>query len=87
VVSRDIPPIPPVPAVFNQRVVDVRSVQQEHVSKGAPVLVETVRLERVFLRKARSEAACLALVSYTTHCSSWSHQGSSNALRVSDVIA
>ena len=44
-------PIPPAPAVFDQRVVDVRSVRQEHVSKSSPVLVETVSLERDFFSK------------------------------------
>ena len=34
--------IPPAPAVFDERVIDVGAIQQEHISKGAPVLVEIV---------------------------------------------
>ena len=29
-----MPPIPPAPAVFNQRVIDVGALEQEHISMG-----------------------------------------------------
>ena len=38
-------PIPPTPAIFDERVIDVGAIQQEHISKGAPVLVLSVGLE------------------------------------------
>jgi hypothetical protein len=38
-------PIPPAPAAFDQRMIDVGAIEQEHVSKGAPVLVLAVGLE------------------------------------------
>ena len=45
-IARHILPIPPAPAAFDQRVVDVGAIEQEHVSKDAPVLVLAVGLER-----------------------------------------
>lgn len=39
-------PIPPTPTVFDQRVVDVSAIHQEHISKGAPILVLAVGIER-----------------------------------------
>ena len=45
-VSRRILPIPPAPAVLDERVVDVGAIGQEHISKGASVLVEAVSQER-----------------------------------------
>ena len=38
-------PIPPAPAVFDECVVDVRAIAQEHVSQRAPELVLAVGLE------------------------------------------
>jgi hypothetical protein len=38
-------PIPPAPAVFDKCVIDVGAIQQEHVSKGTPILVLAVSLE------------------------------------------
>jgi hypothetical protein len=32
-------PIPPAPAVFDQRVVDIRAIGQEHIGNGVRVLV------------------------------------------------
>ena len=48
-IPRRILPIPPAPAVFDQRVIDVGAIGQEHIGKGAPVLVVAVGLERDFL--------------------------------------
>jgi hypothetical protein len=42
-ISRRILPIPPAPAVFDLHVIDVGSIRQEDITKGAPVLVEAVR--------------------------------------------
>ena len=39
---RCILPIPPTPASLDEFLIDVRSIRQKHVSKGAPVLVEAV---------------------------------------------
>ena len=36
-ISRRILPIPPAPAVFDQCVIDVGAIQQEHIGKGAEV--------------------------------------------------
>ena len=47
-------PIPPAPAILNEYVVDVRSVPQEHVSKGASVLVKTVSMERDFFTEDKT---------------------------------
>ena len=44
--------MPPAPALFDQRVVDVSAIRQDHVSKGARVLVVTECFERDFLRAA-----------------------------------
>lgn len=44
-VCRRILPIPPTPTVFDQRMVDVSAIQQEDVSKGAPVSVLAVGLK------------------------------------------
>src|SRR5215831_1417018 len=44
-ISRRILSIQPAPAVFNEYVVDVVAIEQEHISKGAPVLVLVVGLE------------------------------------------
>ena len=43
-IPRGILPIPPTPAIFDERVIDVGAIQQEHISKGAPVLVLSVGL-------------------------------------------
>ena len=40
---RRILPIPPAPAVIDQHVIDVGSIRQEDITKGAPILVEAVR--------------------------------------------
>jgi hypothetical protein len=37
--ARRIFPIPPAPALFDQQVIDVGAIRQEHIPKGAPVLV------------------------------------------------
>ena len=39
---------PPAPAVFDQRIVDVGAIRQEHIGKGTPVFVEALRLEGDF---------------------------------------
>ena len=44
-ISRRIFPIPPTPAVLDEHVVDVSSVPQVHVCKGAPVLILPVGLK------------------------------------------
>ena len=46
-IPRRILPIPPAPApaVFDECVIDVGAIKQEHVSKGASVLVLAVGLE------------------------------------------
>ena len=41
--------IPPTPAIIDEHVIDVGGIQQEYVCKGAPVLVEAVRLEGDFI--------------------------------------
>jgi hypothetical protein len=41
-------PIPPAPDVFEQRVIDVGAIRQDHISKGAPVLVVAVGLDGDF---------------------------------------
>lgn len=41
-------PIPPVPAVLDQCVIDVRAIGHEHIGNGALVLVETLRLLKGF---------------------------------------
>ena len=38
-------PIPPAPAFFDECVINVGAIQQEHISKSAPVLVLAVGLE------------------------------------------
>ncbi len=55
--------VPPAPAVFDQHVIDLGTIGQEHVSKGALVLVEAVLLDRDFFPNARSATACLARLS------------------------
>jgi hypothetical protein len=40
---------PPASAVFDQGVIDVIAIRQEHIGKGVLVLVEAVRLERDFI--------------------------------------
>ena len=40
--------------------IDVRAIRQQHIGKGALILVVTVGLERDFLPKPRSATACLA---------------------------
>jgi hypothetical protein len=42
---RRILPIPPAPTIFDQRVIDVGAIGQDHVSRGAFVLVVTIGLE------------------------------------------
>jgi hypothetical protein len=37
--------MPPAPAVFDQRVIDVGAIGQDHVSNGALVLVEAIGLK------------------------------------------
>jgi len=58
-IARRILPIPPAPAVYDERVIGVCAVLEEHNGDGAPVLVLTMRLKRDFFSKA--EATCLAL--------------------------
>ena len=41
-ITRRILPIPPAPAVFDQRVVNVGAIAQEHIGKGTLVLVLAV---------------------------------------------
>ena len=61
-IARRIRPIPPAPALLDEFLIDVCSIRQDYVSKGALVLVLAVRLKRDFFPKARAEAACLALL-------------------------
>jgi len=44
-------PIPPAPAVFDQRVIDVRTIFQDHISNSSVILVLAECLERDFLPK------------------------------------
>ena len=41
-------PVPPAPAVFDQRIVNVGAIRWKYIGKGAPVLVKAMRLERDF---------------------------------------
>ena len=52
-------PIPPTPAVYDQCVVDICAIQQKHISKSAPVLVEAVSLERHVLTKDQLRSGLL----------------------------
>ena len=38
--------VPSAPAIFDKLVIEVGAIRQEHIGKGAPILVETVSLER-----------------------------------------
>ena len=49
-------PIPPTPAVFDQRVIDVGPIRQKHIGKGVSRLVAAVHLEDDFLTEGRSWA-------------------------------
>jgi len=49
--SRRILVIPPAPAVFNERVIDLGGIGQEYIGKRALVLVCAVSLERHILTK------------------------------------
>ena len=53
-------------AVSNQLVVDVGAIRQEHIGKGAPVLVLPDSLKRTFFPKTRTETAKEAGVNMTT---------------------
>ena len=44
-IVRRILPIPPAPAVFDECVIDIGAIKQEHISKGAPLLVLAMGLE------------------------------------------
>lgn len=46
----------PAPALFDQRVIGVCPIRQEHIGKGAPILVVTVGLEGDFLPKGEGRA-------------------------------
>ena len=46
--------IPPAPRVFDQLLIDMGAIEQEHAGNGAPVLVLAVGLERNFLSKDQS---------------------------------
>jgi len=59
-------PIPPAPAIFDQRVIDLRVIGQEHLSKGAHVLVEAVGLEVTSFPKTSSDLDGLA--HHEAHC-------------------
>jgi len=47
-IPRRILSIPPAPAVFDECVVDIGAIKEEHISQGAPVLVVAVGLKRDF---------------------------------------
>ena len=79
-ISWRILPIPPAPAVFDEFRIDVGSIPQEYVSKGAPILVLVVRLERDFIAEGEGRGGVLVVVSYTTHWSLWVHHVSSKTL-------
>ena len=68
-ITRRILPIPPAPAVFDQRVIDVGPIGQDHIANGALVLVVTVSLDGDFLPEGevrsgllRSQAASLTFL-------------------------
>lgn len=44
-------PIPPARTLFDERVIDVGAVGQEHIGKGAPILVLAIDMERPLLAK------------------------------------
>ena len=52
--------MPPTPAIFDQRVIDLRVIGQEHLSKGVPVLVLAVGLEVTSFPKTSTDLDCLA---------------------------
>lgn len=43
--ARRIFPVPPAPAVLDERVIDVSSIDQQHVGNRAPALVLAVGLQ------------------------------------------
>ena len=48
--------MPPAPALLDQRVIDIVTIGQEHIGKGASAFVVTMRLDGDSSPKARSEA-------------------------------
>ena len=58
-IPRRILPIPPTPAVFDERVIDVGATGEEHIDKRAPVLVEAVSLKRHVLTKDQLRSGLL----------------------------
>ena len=54
--------MPPAPALSDEFLIDVRSIRQEHVSKGTPILVLAVRLERNFFPKDQRRGGMLCIV-------------------------
>jgi hypothetical protein len=55
-------PIPPAPAVFDQRVIDVGAIGQTHIGKGTSKLVAAVRLEEDFFPKHHRGGRLLGLM-------------------------
>lgn len=55
-------PVPPAPAVFDQRVIDVGPIGQEHIGNGALVLVFAVRLKRDLFPKGEVRSSLLGVV-------------------------
>lgn len=58
-ISRRILLIPPAPAIFNEYVIDIRSIHQEYVSKDAPVPIMSVGLDRHFLAECEARGGVL----------------------------
>ena len=58
-IPRRILPIPPTPAVLDQRVIDVGAIGQDHVSNSKRVLVMAVGLDCDFLPKGEGRGCLL----------------------------
>ena len=61
-ISRRIFPILPTPALLYEFLIDVHSIQQEHVSKGARVLVLAVGLDGDLFPKGEGRGSVLGVV-------------------------
>ena len=61
-IPRSVFPIPPAPAVFDQRVIDVGPIGQTHIGKGVSRPVAAVRLEEDFFPKHHRGCRLLGLM-------------------------